>query len=461
MPEERIKILLLDDDEIDRLAVQRYVQRERLPYDLDTATSIVEARLRLKQGKYDLVMLDYNLPDGTGLEVLADVRDMPAIFITGSGDEKVAANAMRQGAYDYLIKDPERNYLIVLPATVNKVLERKRSEKALVESEVKHRLLLDSIQTPTLALKHDLTVFYCNDAYAALVDKTLAELEGQPLLAVFPKLEGSKTLAAYRQALESGDTQAVEGSFGDRQYRSRIFRTPWGVLAIAEDITERKRAQEALVRYNEELERRVAARTADLAAANERLERSYNDTIQAVIAAMDAKDSYTRGHSQEVRRIALAIGARTGLAGPGLKQLEYAALLHDIGKIGVSDLLLTKQSGLTGDEYAEVKQHAVIGSRLVGQVELLRDVGHIIAAHHENWDGSGYPKGLAGEAIPIEARIISIADSYEAMIADRPYRKAFSHADAVARLRQSAGSQFDPFLVDLFTTMPERELRQP
>ncbi|MRR10007.1 response regulator, partial [bacterium] len=298
MADERIKILLLDDDEIDRLAVQRYVQRERLPYDLETATSIVEARLKLRQGRYDLVMLDYNLPDGTGLEVLADVRDMPAIFITGSGDEKVAANAMRQGAYDYLIKDPERNYLIVLPATVNKVLERKRSEQALVESEVKHRLLLDSIQTPTLALKRDLTVFYCNDAYAALVDKTLAELEGQPLLAVFPKLEGSKTMTAYRQALESGETQEVEGSFGDRQYRSRIFRTPWGVLAIAEDITERKRAQEALVRYNEELERRVAERTADLAAANERLERSYNDTIQAVIAAMDAKDSYTRGHSQ-------------------------------------------------------------------------------------------------------------------------------------------------------------------
>lgn len=455
MPEERIRILLLDDDEIDRLAIQRFVQREKLPYVFDLATSIVEARERLKHSSYDLVLLDYNLPDGTGLEVLADVRDMPAIFITGSGDERVAANAMRQGAYDYLIKDPERNYLIVLPATINNVLQRKRAEKALIESEVKHRLLLDSIQTPTLALKDDMTIFYCNDAYAALVDRTLAELEGQRLLAVFPKLASSKTYAAYQRALEGGAVQEVEGTFGDRHYRSRIFRTPWGVLAIAEDVTARLRAQEALERYNEELERRVAERTADLASAKDELERSYNDTINAITAAMDAKDSYTRGHSQEVRRIALALGAKAGLADKGLKMLEYAALLHDIGKIGVSDLLLTKASGLTGDEYAEVKQHAEIGSRLVAQVELLKDVAHIIEAHHENWDGSGYPRGLKAEAIPVQARIISIADAYEAMTADRPYRKAFSHADALERLRQSSGTQFDPFLVELFTTMPE------
>ena len=457
MPEERIKILLLDDDEIDRLAVLRFIQREQLPYDVETATSIVEARKLLKQGQYDLVMLDYNLPDGTGLEVLTDVRDMPAIFITGSGDEKVAVNAMRQGAYDYLIKDPERNYLIVLPATINNVLDRKRAEKALVESEVKHRLLLNSIQTPTLALKEDMTVFYCNEAYAQLVERTIAELEGRGLLDVFPKLLSSNTYQAYQQALETGLTQEVEGNFGERQYRSRIFRTPWGILAIAEDVTERTRAREALMRYNEELERRVAERTADLALANEELEHSYNDTIRAITAAMDAKDSYTRGHSEEVRRLALAIGRKLGLAEHNLKHLEYAALLHDIGKIGISDLLLTKAAKLTGDEYAEVKQHTEIGGRLVEQVEMLKDVSHIIAAHHEQWDGGGYPKGLKGEAIPVEARIIAIADAYEAMTADRPYRKAFSQIDALQRLRQSSGTQFDPFLVDLFVALSEQE----
>ncbi len=457
MPEERIKILLLDDDEIDRLAVQRFIQREQLPYDVDVATSIAEARQRVLAGRYDLVMLDYNLPDGTGLEVLSAIGDMPAIFITGSGDEKVAVNAMRQGAYDYLIKDPERNYLIVLPATINNVLERKRAEKALVESEIKHRLLLDSIQTPTLALKEDMSIFYCNEAYAALVDRTIAELEGRRLLDVFPKLQSANTYQAYKTVLETGQTQQVEGAFGERHYQSRIFRTPWGILAIAEDITERKRAQEALVRYNEELERRVAERTADLARANEELERAYNDTIRAIIAAMDAKDSYTRGHSEEVRRLALAIGRKLGLAEHNLKHLEYAALLHDIGKIGISDLLLTKAAALTGDEYAEVKQHTEIGGRLVEQVEMLKDVSHIIAAHHERWDGGGYPKGRAGEAIPVEARIIAIADAYEAMTADRPYRKAFSQAEALQRLSQASGSQFDPFLVDLFVALSENE----
>ena len=459
MENKRIRILLLDDDEIDRLAVQRFIQREQLPYDVDTATSIAEARQKVLACRYDLVMLDYNLPDGTGLEVLSSIGDMPAIFITGSGDEKVAVNAMRQGAYDYLIKDPERNYLIVLPATVNNVLERKRAEKALVESEVKHRLLLDSIQTPTLALREDMTLFYCNAAYAALVDRPIAQLEGKPLLEVFPKLRSSNTYQAYITVLETGQTQQVEGVFDDRFYQSRIFRTPWGILAIAEDITERRKAQEALVRYNEELERRVAERTADLALANEELEHAYSDTIRAITAAMDAKDSYTRGHSEQVRRLALAIGRKLGLAEKSMKHLEYAALLHDIGKIGISDLLLTKAAALTGDEYAEVKQHTEIGGRLVEQVEMLKDVSHIIAAHHEHWDGGGYPKGTTGEDIPVEARIIAIADAYEAMTADRPYRKAFSHPEAAERLRQSSGSQFDPFLVGLFLSLSPGELK--
>ena len=449
MSEKLIRILLLDDDEIDRLAVQRHVEREQLPYRLETANTIAEARQLLQQNRYDLVLLDYQLPDGTGLEVLTDVRDMPAIFITGSGDEKVAAQAMRQGAYDYLIKDPERNYLIMLSATIKNVLDRKRAEKALVESEVKHRLLLNSISLPVLALKEDMTILYCNKAYARFVDLGLEQLEGKNLLQIFSRLEETNTYRMYQKVLDTGINQESEGQHKDRYIHSDIYRTPWGILAIAEDITERKQAEDALWHAKEDLEQRVEERTRELAEANRLLLQSYDDTIRAITAAMDAKDSYTRGHSEEVKKIAVKIWQALKLDPDSLRRLEYAALLHDIGKIGVSDQLLTKGSTLTEYEFDEVKLHPQIGGKLVEQVELLKDASPIIAAHHENYDGTGYPKGLAGKAIPIEARIIAVADAYEAMTADRPYRKAYSKEEAKQRLKQGAGTQFDPRIVEM------------
>jgi len=452
MLEEPIRVLLVDDDEIDRLAIQRFVQREGLPYQLDIVTSKAQAVDRLKQNVYDIAILDYLLPDGTGMDILSEVGETPAIFVTGSGDERTAVKAMQHGAYDYLIKDPERNYLIVLPSAINNVLERKHAEKALVESEIKHRLLLNSIMTPTLALKEDMAIFYCNQAYADLVGKPIAQLEGQNLLSVFPKLANSHTYKAYQEVLRTGQTQEVEGKFGERFYHSRIFRTPWGLLAIADDITEQKQAQEALIRYNEELEKRVAERTADLAKAMADLERSYSDTIMAITAALDAKDSYTRGHSEEVKKIAMAIGHHYGLDTKVLRRLEFSALLHDIGKIGISDQLLTKNAGLTDLEYAAIKLHPEIGGRLVSQVEMLKEVGAIIQAHHEFFDGTGYPLGLKGEGIPLEARIISVADSFEAMTSDRPYRKAFTSDEAIKRLLEAEGTQFDPLVIKSFLT---------
>ncbi|MDQ7798281.1 MAG: HD domain-containing phosphohydrolase [Candidatus Edwardsbacteria bacterium] len=445
---DKLRILLLDDDEVDRMAISRYIQKEDLPYEVDMVTSISEARQKLSDNEYDLALLDYLLPDGKGLDLLKTAKEVPVIFVTGSGDENIAVQALRGGAYDYLIKDPERNYLIVLPATINNVMERKKAEKALKESEIKHRVLLNCIKTPILALKEDITIFYCNDTYAEFVKLSIEQLEGRKLIEVFPRINGSETYKAYLDVLQTGKTMVVEGKYENRYLSSSIYRTPWGILAVAEDITERKAAQEALVKANEGLERRVAERTVELARANDELQRSYNDTIIAITAAMDAKDSYTRGHSERVRDIAMCIGDKLGLPAESLKKLSYAALLHDIGKIGVSDLLLTKKGGLTKEEYEEVKMHPVIGGRLVGEIELLKDVAPIISAHHEHFDGSGYPKGLRGQEIPIEARIIGVADAYESMISDRPYRKAYEMKEVIKRLDQASGTQLDPLMVE-------------
>lgn len=447
MNQEKLRILLLDDDIIDRMAIKRLVEKEGLSYDIDMAVSVAEASQKLADNHYDLALLDYLLPDGRGLDLLKITGEVPVIFVTGSGDENIAVQALRGGAYDYLIKDPERNYLIVLPATINNVMERKGAEKALKESEIKHRVLLNSIKTPILAIREDMTIFYCNDTYADFVKLPVGEIEGRKLIDVFPKVADSETHQAYVRVLKTGEMTVVEGRYESRYLKSSIYRTPWGILAVAEDVTERILAQQALVKANEELEARVAERTAELAEANAGLQRSYNDTIAAITAAMDAKDSYTRGHSERVRDIAMEIGHKIGLSEESLKKLSYASLLHDIGKIGICDAVLTKKTALTSREYEEIKKHPEIGGKLVEEIELLREVGPIIAAHHENFDGSGYPKGLKGEKIPIEARIIGVADAYESMISDRPYRKAYQDKDVLKRLDEATGTQLDPLIV--------------
>lgn len=447
MEQEKLTILLLDDDEVDRMAIKRYVEKEALPYEIDMAVSIAETVHKLATRNYDLALLDYLLPDGRGLDLLTLTGDVPVIFVTGSGDETIAAQAMRGGAYDYLIKDPERNYLIVLPATINNVIDRKRSEKALKESEIKHRVLLNSIKTPILAIREDMTILYCNDTYADFVKLPVEEIEDRKLTEVFPKVAGSETYQAYLRVLKTGNMAMVEGQYESRYLKSSIYRTPWGILAVAEDVTERIIAQQALVQANEELEARVAERTAELAKANSELQRSYNDTIVAITAAMDAKDSYTRGHSERVRDVAMKIGHKLDLSEESLKKLSYASLLHDIGKIGICDAVLAKKTALTSAEYEEIKKHPEIGGKLVGEIELLREVAPIIAAHHENYDGSGYPNELKGEDIPIEARIIGVADAYESMISDRPYRKAYDDKEVRKRLDEATGTQLDPLIV--------------
>ncbi len=187
------------------------------------------------------------------------------------------------------------------------------------------------------------------------------------------------------------------------------------------------------------------------------LERSYYDTLKAFVAAMDAKDPYTKGHSENVRHYALKIAKHIGLAEEKLKLIDYSSLLHDIGKLGVREYILSKPDVLSSAEYQEVKLHPVIGSRLVSEIEALSQIVDIIYSHHEYYDGTGYPRGISGELIPLESRIIAVADAFEAMTSDRPYRKAFSFQVALQRLQDAAGTQFDIEIVRAFTELFRQE----
>lgn len=180
------------------------------------------------------------------------------------------------------------------------------------------------------------------------------------------------------------------------------------------------------------------------------LQKSYFDTIRALVNAIEAKDKYTRGHSERVTCYALEIGKKLNLSTKQLEILQHASILHDIGKIGTDLGILHKNGSLTDDEFDVVKEHPVVGSQIIEPISFLGDVKRIVTEHHERYDGKGYPHGKKGEELSLEARIIAITDAYDAMTSDRPYRKAMKNEDAIAELKRCAGTQFDPRLVDTF-----------
>ena len=186
-------------------------------------------------------------------------------------------------------------------------------------------------------------------------------------------------------------------------------------------------------------------------------EESYVATIAALAAALDAKDRYTEAHSRETAGLAVNIGKRLGLPADQLRLLEYGALLHDIGKIGIPGYILQKPGALTSEEFAVMREHPVIGERILASVPFLAPLGPIVRAEHERWNGTGYPDGLKGEEIPIEARIIHACDTFHAMASDRSYRKALSLVEIVAEFRKESGQQFDPRVVDVMLRLIAEE----
>ncbi len=182
----------------------------------------------------------------------------------------------------------------------------------------------------------------------------------------------------------------------------------------------------------------------------EETQRTYYETIKGLAQALEARDAYTRGHSERVTKYALLIAEELNLDDENKRLISYAGLLHDIGKIGIADSILNKKSSLSSEDRRAIENHPLFGDQILGPIKFLRDAQHIVLHHHEKYDGTGYPSKLKGEEIPLLARIITIADSFDAMTSDRPYRKAFSAEDALKELRLKAGTQFDPDLVAVF-----------
>jgi putative nucleotidyltransferase with HDIG domain len=192
----------------------------------------------------------------------------------------------------------------------------------------------------------------------------------------------------------------------------------------------------------------------------QRLEQGYVQTIVALANSIDSKDRYTRGHSQRVGDLALEIGRELGLEGKALADLRYGGILHDIGKIGAPEHILTKKDRLTDDEMKVMREHPKTGAQIVAPVGFLSGVLPAVESHHERWDGAGYPAGLKGEAIPLIARIVTAADTWDACTSTRPYSKAMGSAEAMEVIRKLSGGQLDPAVASALIRVIEAKLKR-
>ena len=197
-------------------------------------------------------------------------------------------------------------------------------------------------------------------------------------------------------------------------------------------------------------------RSRELLESTQKLEESLLETVETLNAAVEARDPYTAGHSQRVRRVALAVGRDLGLSPKRLGVLGTAVLFHDVGKIGIPDSILTKTSPLEPVEAAIMREHVTRGAQIVTKVSSFQDAVPAIRHHHERWDGLGYPDGRSGDEIPLEAAIIGPADAWDAMTTDRPYAAALSLNDALMQIRAGRGKQFNPAVVDAFVEVARR-----
>jgi putative nucleotidyltransferase with HDIG domain len=240
---------------------------------------------------------------------------------------------------------------------------------------------------------------------------------------------------------------------GATDYLLKPFQ-PQQMLAVIARAVEQGRLRQLNSAYREHLEQMVAARTRKLRAAMQDLERSYDITLEAMGDALDLRDAETEGHSRRVTAYTTAIAREVGLDAGELRIIARGAFLHDIGKIATPDSVLLKPGRLNAEEIVRMREHCRLGYEMIKKIPFLREASEIIYAHQECFDGSGYPRGLKGEEIPLGARIFAIADTLDAITSDRPYRKGRGFAEAREEILRCSGKQFDPQIVEVYLSIP-------
>ena len=283
---------------------------------------------------------------------------------------------------------------------------------------------------------------------------------------IMPEMDGIKLLEWLRQydpeipvimvtAIHDISTALEAIRRGAYDYILKPFEKDQLYLGVNRALQHRRLVAENR-NYQRDLERQVEERTARLTIALAQLEQSYDDTLEALGSALDLKDAETEGHCQRVTAFTISIAKAMPVPNAYLPVLARAAFLHDIGKMGIPDKILLKPGPLSDDEKVIMRKHCQIGYDMLIRIPFLRDAAEIVLAHQEFFDGTGYPRGLRGEEIPLGARIFAIADSMDAMLSDRPYRKALPMSYARQEIQRCSGTQFDPRVVEVFLSIPDQ-----
>jgi len=283
---------------------------------------------------------------------------------------------------------------------------------------------------------------------------------------IMPEMDGIKLLEWVRQydpevpiimvtAIHDISTALEAIRRGAYDYILKPFEKDQLFLGVGRALQHRRLVMENRS-YQRNLEQLVEERTAQLTGAIAQLEQSYDDTLEALGSALDLKDAETEGHCQRVTAFTISIAKSMPVPRAYLSVLARAAFLHDIGKMAIPDNILRKAGPLNDQEKQIMRKHCQIGYDMLIRIPFLRDAAEIVLAHQEFFDGTGYPRGLKGEQIPLGARIFTIADSLDAMISDRPYRKALPMSHAREEIKRCAGTQFDPKVVQVFLSIAEQ-----
>jgi response regulator RpfG family c-di-GMP phosphodiesterase len=310
--------------------------------------------------------------------------------------------------------------------------------------------------------------YHCAVASGADMALQLAEEEDTPLVISDMKMPGKDglwLLEAFHEKYPDtavimltgyGDTESAVDCLrrGAVDYLLKPPKLTDLIRAIERALAKR-RVEMARKRYQKKLERKVRDRTTELRSALKDVSTTYQNTLLALVTALDAREHETSDHSQRVVEYTTAIATRMGLTGPELEEIGRGALLHDIGKIGVPDAVLLKPGKLTPEEWVEMRKHPDIGYSMIAPIPFLAVPSQIVLSHQERWDGRGYPRGLAREEITIGARVFAVADTLDAMTSDRPYRNGTSFANAIDEISRCGGTQFDPEAVRAFLDIGE------
>jgi putative nucleotidyltransferase with HDIG domain len=274
-----------------------------------------------------------------------------------------------------------------------------------------------------------------------LIGRMRQTLPETPLVLLTPGRDEGAALVAVRQ--------------GAYDYLVKPFEKDQLVATVKRAVDYRRLLQQNAM-YRQDLEQLVSARTGMLNQAISDLERSYDITLEALGDALDLKDAETEGHSKRVTAFTIALARGAGIPPQQIPVVARGAFLHDIGKMAIPDAILLKPSKLQADEQKVMREHCARGYQMLRKIPFLREAAEIVYAHQEHYDGSGYPRGLKGEQIPLGARIFAVADTLDAITSDRPYRKGTTFAAARLEIKRCSGTQFDPKVVAVYLSLPDQ-----